>query len=114
MPAAFSIEYGGGQLVDGGVLAPEGVVGPVSHPEPVHSVTPKYPRAMRKEGTQARCTVRRSNHDKGLVEDVEVMECPEGSQEAAIEAAGDWRFEPMRVGGEAVPSTFVANFDFRL
>lgn len=93
-------------LADGKGIAP---------PRLVHRVDARYPREAQIAKVEGKVSLRFVVGEDGRVRDVEVIAgLPHGLTEAAIEAVGEWRFEPTRVEGRPTAVTVVYLFDFVL
>ena len=87
----------------------------VTSPKVVYKTQPAYPEEAREAKHQGRVVLRMVINDQGTVEDVEVVEGqPYGLNEAAIEAASAWRFEPALHQGEPVAVLYLVTINFRL
>lgn len=86
-------------------------------PELLHRVEPEYPskaRILRKDGI---VKLRADISESGYVEKLEVLsEAPDdmGFAESAKEAVRQWKFEPKRKNGKAVPYQTEFNVEFNL
>jgi hypothetical protein len=78
-------------------------------------VAPKMPEEAKELNLgEARCELRFFVDERGRPYDVRPEECPEIYRASALEAAWQWRFEPMRIDGEAVKAQFVLVIVYRL
>ncbi len=94
------------RLVDG-----EEVTAPVA----IEKTAPSYTEEGRKARHQGRVVLRTVIDERGLVEDVEVIEGqPYGLSEAAVAAVRAWRFHPALLDGEPVPVFYLLTINFRL
>jgi protein TonB len=77
---------------------------------------PDYPAIARRRGWEGRVTLRLSLDAEGTVCDVAVASSSGRAalDEAAVEGAFRWRFEPAVEDGRAVPSTVEKAVEFRL
>lgn len=92
--------YGGGTDTANGE---EGYVNVV----PIRKVEPKFPAEARRAGIrEALVSVWLSIDENGRVTQVEVVEGLEIYREAVTDALQQWRFEPARDQGRAVPARF--------
>lgn len=74
-----------------------------------------YPALALRMGLEADVTLRVSVAADGAVKDVEVVKSAGmGFDEEAIRAVRQFRFEPAKNDGQAVPSEFVYIYRFRL
>ena len=84
-------------------------------PLPTEQVPPEYPAAAADAGLEGRVRVRVTVGTDGTVTDAEVEESTDPVfDEAALEAAKRWRFEPATQGGEPVEATVTIPFTFKL
>jgi protein TonB len=117
--------------VQGGIVGGEvGSTGkPPPPPEPVvarpevkmddvvwtYQPTPPYPEAARGLGlSDPNCSVKISLNDKGLVDDVKIVEaasCPKVFHLSLRETLASWKAKPMKVGG--VAAAFQTKFLFK-
>ncbi|MBI4527263.1 MAG: TonB family protein [Deltaproteobacteria bacterium] len=82
---------------------------------PVQSSKASYPALALRMGLEADVTLRVSVAADGAVKDVEVVKSAGmGFDEEAIRAVRQFRFEPAKNDGQAVPSEFVYIYRFRL
>lgn len=83
----------------------------------MHRPAPRYPRRARRRGIEGEVTVGFTVTSTGSVESVRVIEAsPKGYfEDAALEAARQFRFAPRRIAGEPIAVADVRNrFSFRL
>jgi protein TonB len=93
-------------LVDG-----EEVTAPVA----IEKTRPAYPPEAKEVKYQGRVVLRMVINEEGKIEDVEVVEGqPYGLTEAAVTAAGAWRFEPALYQGKPVAVLYMVTINFRL
>ena len=88
-----------------------GGVGGVPIPQRIRDsyVAPVYPEGARRRGIEARVVLRLLVGQDGGVDQVTVLECDRpdlGFEEAAVEAARKWRYQPARVDGRPVTVWF--------
>ncbi len=91
---------------------PQGPTGPRevhwSAVKVTRQVQPRMPAAARSMGPQqVSCVVRMTIDTRGRVTRVDPVDCPVLFQTATTEAALKWRFEPMRVDGQALDASFL-------
>ncbi len=78
-------------------------------------VSPKMPEEAKELNiTEARCQLRFFIDERGVPYDVGTDECPEVYVPSAMEAAWQWRFEPMLVDGIPTKAQFVLVIVYRL
>jgi TonB family protein len=77
-------------------------------------VSPSYPSIARAARVTGSVTVFLVVSEKGEVESVIRAEGPQQLQQAAIEAARRWKFNPTEIDGKAVRVTGYLNFNFTL
>ncbi len=80
----------------------------------LHQVTPVYPALARMTHVQGAVVLLMTIDATGAPTDVKVLEGHPGLQEAALQAARQWRFEPARVDGRPVSASFRLTLNFRL
>lgn len=84
-------------------------------PSLVERVEASYPEAAKQRGVEAKVALRLSIDESGAVTDVELLEpAGEGFDEAAIEAARRFRFQPARRGVTAIPARVRYVYTFEL
>lgn len=84
---------------------------------PVVKIAPEYPADMREQGVEGHVILEYTVNEKGRVEDIVVIESePEGAfDQAAIDAARQFEYEPRYVDGESIRVEGVRNvFRFTL
>ena len=87
----------------------------ITMPKLVHRVRPIYPDELREERIQGMVKVEIVIDEHGKVAETKVLSSShESLGTAAVEAIGQWRFEPARRGGEPVAVFYVLTVDFRL
>ena len=82
----------------------------------VRHIAPVYPALARERGLEGRVVVRLVIGADGVPSEVRVAQSSgfESLDAAAIEAVRQWRFEPARRAGAAVPEERLAPVVFRL
>jgi TonB family protein len=83
-------------------------------PVVTHNAEARYPRAARKARIQGRVWLTLSISKAGEVEDVHVVSGPAELQDAAVEAARRFRFQPVTCQGEPVSTLTRIPVDFAL
>ncbi len=86
-----------------GPLDPDWVRDPALLPRKVHTVTPKYSPRARSAGIEAKMGLRATITRDGLVAEVAIVESTAPAHDLkALEALCQWRFEPVRIDGQAI------------
>ena len=80
----------------------------------LHQVNPAYPAFARMAHVQGAVVLFMTIDTQGVPASVKVIEGHPALQEEALRAARQWRFEPARVDGQAVPASFRLTLNFRL
>jgi protein TonB len=83
--------------------------------KPDSKVEPHYPVRAKQEGVEGSVTLSLVIEPDGSVGEIEVLSCePEGQgfEEAAIEAASQWKYEPATLEGEPVAASHTVWFEF--
>lgn len=80
----------------------------------VHRVEPQYPEQARQQGIQGAVVLEVQIGGEGAVQDVKVVSGPPELAQASIDAVKQWRFNPRRVNGNAVPMETRVTLNFRL
>lgn len=88
--------------------------GGVLRPEVKRSVPPRYPDLAKQEGWEGSCDLRLGVNEKGRVDKVAILSCPEVFVDSSVDAAVRWRFKPPVVNGEPVRTEFVLTLNYRL
>ena len=86
----------------------------VLHGTAVNRVLPTYPQAAKAAGISGGVAVELVIDEQGNVEEATAVSGPEELREAAVEAARQWRWNPMTVDGVAVKVTGRIAFGFSL
>lgn len=83
---------------------------------PISKQAPSYPRAALRKKLEGNCTVEYVVNAKGLVEAPKVIgDCHPLFVSPSLQAAKNFRYEPKRIGGIAVPVANVKNtFEYRI
>jgi protein TonB len=115
---------GAGPLVPGPATTVSGPTGTVSGPVvhdfsvtglvPVHRVDPPYPDFARRARVQGAVVLLMTVDERGVPLQVQALEGHPALQEAALQAARQWRFEPARMDGRPVAASFRLTLNFRL
>jgi TonB family protein len=93
----------------------EGECSEITHPVMVDKVNPSYPEEARKEGVRGLVVVRAVVTDKGVVDEMEILQSPdERLSQAAMDAIGQWRFEPALCDGKPVSVYYNLTVKFNL
>lgn len=80
----------------------------------LHEVDPVYPPLAKAAHLQGQVVIRMTIDEQGLPSDVQAVSGVEALQAPALRAARQWRFEPARQNGQAVPATFLLTLNFVL
>lgn len=84
-------------------------------PKPLHTVPPAYTPEARRAGTQGTVLLFVKVTEQGHAERVDILSrLDHGLDRQAVDAVSQWRFEPGRVDGQAVPAWTTVRVDFRL
>lgn len=99
---------------------PAGSGGPVIHdftasaPAILRQVDPLYPDFARRARVQGTVVLMMIVDERGTPMQVRVLDGHPALQEAALQAARQWRFEPARLDGQPVAASFRLTLNFRL
>jgi len=94
--------------------------GPVIHdfsataPAILSRVDPLYPELARRARIQGTVVLMMTVDDRGVPMQVRALDGHPALQEAAMQAARQWRFEPARLDGRPVAASFRLTLNFRL
>lgn len=94
--------------------------GPVIHDfsmtglAPLHRVDPLYPDFARRARIQGTVVLLMTVDERGVPLQVRALDGHPALQEAAMQAARQWRFEPARLDGRPVAASFRLTLNFRL
>jgi protein TonB len=94
--------------------------GPVIHDfsmtglAPLHRVDPLYPDFARRARIQGTVVLMMTVDERGVPLQVRALDGHPALQEAAMQAARQWRFEPARLDGRPVAASFRLTLNFRL
>jgi protein TonB len=80
----------------------------------LHRVEPPYPELARKARIQGMVVLAMLVDEQGVPVQVRALEGHPALQEAALQAARQWRFEPARMEGHPVSASFKLTLNFRL
>ena len=80
----------------------------------LHRVDPVYPELARRAHVQGTVVLMMVVDESGAPLHVKVLDGHPALQEAALQAARQWRFEPARMDGRAVAASFRLTLNFRL
>jgi len=87
----------------------------ITDPVVVEKVNPRYPEEARKEKIMGYVIVETVINEKGMVDDIKVVESPnELLSEAAVEAIRQWTFEPALCDGRPVGVYYNLTIKFHL
>ena len=80
----------------------------------LRQVDPRYPPMAKMAHLQGQVVLRMTIDDQGVPAQVDAVSGPAGLRASALDAARQWRFEPARQDGQAVPATFLLTLNFVL
>lgn len=109
-----------GTLPPGPAGPPSASAGPVIHdfsstaPAILRRVDPIYPDLARRAHVQGTVVLMMVVDEQGVPMQVRALDGHPALQEAAMQAARQWRFEPARMDGHPVPASFRLTLNFRL
>ncbi len=88
----------------------------MSEPKVIHKVAPQYPEDAKKEGVQGAVVLEAVIAEDGSVRETRVLKGEDARLiDAAREAVGQWRFEPVRdEDGEPMELLFTVTIRFAL
>ena len=93
----------------------DGECSEITHPEAIEKVNPTYPEEARKARTTGIVVLRSTISEKGVVEDLEVLESADDLLSmAAVEAVQQWRFKPAQCDGKDVGVYYNLTIKFNL
>lgn len=93
--------------------APVRVGGNIGMPRKTHDVAPVYPESMRQSGVAGVVILELVIGTDGSVTSAKVLRGQPGIDQAAIDAAKQWRYEPVLLNGVAVPVILTATVNVR-
>jgi len=85
-----------------------------SAPAILHRVDPFYPDLARRARVQGTVVLMMVVDERGVPMQVRVLDGPVALQDAALQAARQWRFEPAQMDGHPVAASFRLTLNFRL
>jgi TonB family protein len=83
-------------------------------PRKLHHVNPVYPEVARRAGVEGTVVLECVIGTDGSVRSVKVLRSVPALDEAALEAARQWRYEPTTLRGRKVPVIMTVTINFRL
>jgi len=87
----------------------------ITRPEVIEKVNPKYPEEAREAKIMGHVIVETVINEKGMVDDIKVVESPdELLSEAAVEAIRQWTFKPALCDGRPVGVYYNLTINFQL
>lgn len=86
----------------------------VGQPVRLRRVDPIYPEEAKKAGIEGTVILGATIDGEGKVTDVKVLESVPGLDQAATDALKQWRYAPVRVGGQPVIYAFTVSVRFAL
>ena len=111
LPASVAPPSGSGSVAASQARA---VALDVSALDILRQVDPAYPPMARAAHLQGTVVLLMTIDALGVPTEVQVLTGPPAFREEAIHAARQWRFQPARVNGQAVPASFRLTLNFRL
>jgi periplasmic protein TonB len=93
---------------------PVRIGGSIKAPANVKKVAPVYPAKARESRVQGIVILDLTIGTDGTVTDVKVLRPIHELNDAAIEAAKQWRYEPTKIDGVAVPVRMTVSLNFTL
>ncbi len=93
----------GGQSVDPPKRQPIRIGGNVLASRLIHPVEAVYPQEARRKLVSGSVVLQATVNEKGQVWEVRVISGHALLRDAAVDAVRQWRYEPLRLGGEPVP-----------
>ena len=82
-------------------------------PTPVRTQAPRYPEALRRDGTTGMVSISVTIDEKGAVVAATVTKSTNsGFDAAALDAVKQWKFKPAKKGGQPVSCTVVLPIRF--
>jgi TonB family protein len=87
---------------------------PIREPRKLRAVNPVYPPAAREAGIQGTVTLECTIDQHGRVTDARVVQSVPLLDQAALDAAKQWVYEPTLLNGAAVSVVTTVTFTFRL
>jgi periplasmic protein TonB len=94
--------------------APVRVGGEISAPRLVHRVDPEYPLIAQSAQIQGIVILEATVDRSGTVTDTKVLRSHSVLDEAAVDAVRQWRYEPLRLNGQATPFVLTVTVSFSL
>jgi protein TonB len=94
--------------------APVRVGGEISAPRLVHRVDPEYPLFAQSAQIQGIVILEATVDRSGAVIDTKVVRSHSVLDEAAVDAVRQWRYEPLRLNGQATPFVLTVTVSFSL
>jgi TonB family protein len=83
-------------------------------PKATKKVPPKYPLEAKERGFQGVVRMEILVTETGSVERIRILSGPQPLQKASEDAVKQWRYEPARRGGQAVPFAMLFRMTFKL
>jgi periplasmic protein TonB len=94
--------------------APVRVGGEISAPRLLHRVDPEYPLIAQSAQIQGIVILEATVDVAGAVTDTKVLRSHSVLDEAAVNAVRQWRYEPLRLNGQAMPFVLTVTVSFSL
>jgi len=95
-------------------VAPVRVGGDISAPRLVHRVDPEYPLIAQSAQIEGIVILEATVDRAGEVTDTKVLRSSSVLDRAAIDAVRQWRYEPLRLNGQATPFVLTVTVSFSL
>jgi protein TonB len=93
---------------------PVRVGGAISAPRLIHRVDPEYPTLAVSAQIEGMVILEATVDERGAVTDTRVLRSHGVLDQAAVDAVGQWRYEPLRLNGKAEPFILTVTVSFSL
>ena len=93
---------------------PVRIGGQIRAPQRIVYVAPEYPMMARRAGIQESVTLEATIDEHGIVRNVRAVKPSPLFEKAAIDAVSQWRYEPTRLNGQAVPVILTVTVSFEI
>ncbi|NQT81046.1 MAG: energy transducer TonB [Candidatus Aminicenantes bacterium] len=88
--------------------------GVLRRPKLIKEVKPIYPRSAREEGVEGTVILQVGTDIHGRVQYLRILQSIPPLDQAAIDAARQWRYEPILIDGKPREGLFVVTMKFKL